>query len=314
MKNLVFLLFIPLISYTQETLNNQSVIDMIEIGFEEQVIIDKIELTNSDFDTSIDSLKSLKESGLSPSLLSAMIKASKKETQVIVIKEKKASPPKPNDTEFYWEDGRGDIVKVIFMLEVGRDFTIDESELARFTNMIMTQAKMELKAPSSFRPTFLLLRERVKTDKYLTKKDNTKFVIQLSSSGTNAYGGIVDGINIMGVNPNLIPLEKSEELIAQESTAKDYVCKKAYYDGESFKMSVKVSILKDFLLMTIDGYEYPRMPIDNKQFITDNHWKAVTNDYVIEYNGNETKYKTDGGILIFSGEGIEQVYPLIKSN
>ena len=77
-KKLILLLFIPLLSYSQETLNNQSVIDMIELGFEEQVIIDKIESTNSDFDTSVETLKTLKETGATSGIMSAMIKASKK--------------------------------------------------------------------------------------------------------------------------------------------------------------------------------------------------------------------------------------------
>ena len=317
-KLLLLLLFVPLMSIGQETLNNQSVIDMIEIGFEEQVIIDKIESTSSDFDTSIESLKSLKQSGVSSSLLSAMLKASKKETQVVVEKEKKASPPKPNDTEFYWEDGKGELVKVTFMLNIGRDFTIDESELAGFTNMIMIQAKMELKVPSSFRPNVLLVRKRAKSDNYYTKNNKTPYVMQLGSSGTNAYGGVVDGFNMLGINPTLIPIKKSEEDIVQEEMAKNYIFKKVYLDGKSVKMTGKVSIQKDNLLMTMNATESPRMSIKDREIISDNHWEVETDwggiKTIIEYNGNETKYKSDGGILIVSSMGYKQVFPLIKSN
>ena len=317
-KNLLFLLLFPLLSFGQETLNNQSVIDMIEIGFEEQVIIDKIESTSSDFDTSIESLKLLKQSGVSSSLLSAMLKASKKETPVVVEKEKKASPPKPNDADFYWEDGKGELVKVTFMLNIGRDFTIDESELAGFTNMIMIQAKMELKVPSSFRPNVLLVRKRAKSDNYYTKNNKTPYVMQLGSSGTNAYGGVVDGFNMLGINPTLIPIEKSEEDIVQEAMAKNFIFKKVYLDGKSVKMTGKVSIQKDNLLMTMDATESPRMSIKDREIISDNHWEVETDwggiKTIIEYNGNETKYKSDGGILIVSSMGYKQVFPLIKSN
>ncbi|MGB2418474.1 MAG: hypothetical protein ACPH9A_07675 [Flavobacteriaceae bacterium] len=50
-------------SFSQEILDNQSVIDMVELGFEEQVIIDKIESSETNFITTIDELKVLKEKG-----------------------------------------------------------------------------------------------------------------------------------------------------------------------------------------------------------------------------------------------------------
>ena len=64
-------------SFSQEVLDNQSVIDMVELGFDEQVIIDKIESTNSNFSTSIEKLKSLKLLGVTQNILSIMIKESK---------------------------------------------------------------------------------------------------------------------------------------------------------------------------------------------------------------------------------------------
>ena len=318
MKKLFLLFIIPLMTIGQETLNNQSVIDMIEIGFEEQVVIDKIESTSSDFDTSIESLKSLKQSGVSSSVLSAMLKASKKETPDVVEKEKKASPPKPNDTEFYWEDGKGELVKVTFRLAIGRNFTLDESELAGFTFSIMQYAKSTLKVPSSFRPNSLFVRKRVKTDKYLTKNDKTPYVIQLGSSGTNAYGGVVDGVNLLGINPTLIPIEKSKEQIEREANAQKFSYKKVYIDGESVKMTGKIFIEQYFLIMIQEGIESSPIPIKNKEIIGDNHWKVETElDGVkinMEYIGNETKYKTDGGFLKYISMGYEMGYPLIKSN
>ena len=305
-------------SYAQEVLSNQSVIDMFQLGFEEQVIIDKIESTNSDFDTSIETLKSLKESGLSPSLLSAMIKASKKDIQVTDEKEKKASPPKPNDTEFYWEDGKGELVKVTFMLNIGRDFTVDESELAGYTNRIMTEAKMELNVPSSFRPTTLLVRKRAKSDNYFTKNNDTPYVMQLGSSGTNAYGGVVEGFNMLGINPKLIPVERSQEELEQRSSAQKFSHKKVYVDGKSVKMNGEIFIEQNFLIMIQEGIESSPIPIKDKEIIGDNHWKVETETsgvkIILEYNGNETKYKTNGGFLKYIAMGYEMGYPLIKSN
>lgn len=319
MKIILFTLLLShLTFFGQEILNNQSVIDMIELGFEEQVVIDKIESTNTDFDTSIEALKSLKKSGVSPSLLSVLIKVSKKNPSVNLEKEKRALPPKPNDTEFYWEDGRGELVKVTFMLNIDRDLTIDESELAGFTNQIMYRAQMELKVPSSFRPNSLLVRRRMKTDKYLTSNDKTDYVMQLGRSGTNAYGGVVDGFTIIGISPKLIILEKSEEDIVNEASAKNFTFKKVYYDGNSVRLKGEVSIQKDRLFLTFNGNDWPLISIKDREIISDNHWKVESNSngfgVTLEYNENETKFKNDGGVLKIISMGSEQVIPLIKSN
>lgn len=305
-------------SFSQEILDNQSVIDMIEIGFEEQVIIDKIESTNTDFDTSIEALKSLKNSGVSASLLSAILKVSKKEPSINLEREKQALAPKAIDKEFYWEDGKGELVKVSFGLNIGGDYSIDESELAEFTNQIMTLAKMKLKVPSSFRPNSLLVRKRTKTDKYGTKNDKTEYVMQLGSSGTNGYGGVVDGYTIMGISPKLMILEKSEEDIVQELTAKKFTYKKVYIDGKSSRMKGEVSIQKDRLFITFNemGTDTGPISIKDREIISDNHWKAESKSggvkTEIEYNGNNKKYKSDGGTLTTKAMGYTMIYVLNK--
>ena len=321
MKNIQYLVLVLIFqnSYSQEILNNQSVIDMIEINFEEQVIIDKIESSNSSFDTSIESLKSLKQSGVTPNVLSTMLKASKKYSSVTMENKKKASPPKPNETEFYWEDGKGELVKVNFMLNIGRGLTIDEFELAGFIQNIMYEAQFNLKVPSSFRPTSLLVRKRDKFDKYVTKNDDTPYVMQLIRSGTNAYGGIIDGAEIIGINPNLITLEKSDDDIIQEASARNFIFKKVYISGKSTKMNGKISIQKDFLMMEFDGVAVQPIPIVDRETFGTNHWKfeivSMGMKGAYEYNGNETKYKNNGGVLTISAAGYdEQVIPLIKSD
>ena len=79
---LLFALIFSCHSFSQAILDNQSVIDMIEIGFEEQVIIDKIESSETNFVTTVDELKTLKEKGVMPNVLSSMIKASKQKTEI----------------------------------------------------------------------------------------------------------------------------------------------------------------------------------------------------------------------------------------
>lgn len=62
----------------QEILSNQSVIDMKELGFSDGIIIAKINSSDCIFDTSINSLKALKEEGLSNDVIVAIMKAAKK--------------------------------------------------------------------------------------------------------------------------------------------------------------------------------------------------------------------------------------------
>ena len=212
------------------------------------------------------------------------------------------------------ENGKGELVKVSFELDIGRDFTIDEAELARLTNMIMIGAQTELKYPLSFEPSILVIRKRLKTDKYLTTNDNTDYVIQLSRYGTNSYGGMVHGITIIGINLNLIAIEKSKEELYEESIASKFTFKKIFMDGESFKMNGEIMISKNYLFITIDSQELPRISIKDKKILGDNHWKSVIDNTVIEYKGGETKYKNEDGVLIVSTGWNEQIYLLIKSD
>lgn len=62
-KTLVLLLTLLMcleIHAQTETLTNQSILDMIELGFSEDIIVAKIQNSNNNFDTSIEALKRLK--------------------------------------------------------------------------------------------------------------------------------------------------------------------------------------------------------------------------------------------------------------
>ena len=65
MKKLLLLLAIIIssVSYSQEILTNKSVIELVELGFEESVIIAKIESSQTNFDTTIEKLRELKSKG-----------------------------------------------------------------------------------------------------------------------------------------------------------------------------------------------------------------------------------------------------------
>lgn len=83
MRNLTLTLILSLLfltGYSQvEKLTNQSVFDMIELGLDEDVIIVKIKSSLNEFNTEIESLKVLKDKGVSSGIIKAMLEASKKE-------------------------------------------------------------------------------------------------------------------------------------------------------------------------------------------------------------------------------------------
>lgn len=59
----LIILSTSLIKAQQEIVTNQSVIDMISMGFTEDIIITKINTSQCEFNTSIEELKSLRERG-----------------------------------------------------------------------------------------------------------------------------------------------------------------------------------------------------------------------------------------------------------
>lgn len=67
--------------YSQNEMNNQSIIDLIDLGFESEIIKAKINSTPGEYDTSLSELKILKEKGVKPDVLALMIEKSKKEVK-----------------------------------------------------------------------------------------------------------------------------------------------------------------------------------------------------------------------------------------
>jgi hypothetical protein len=67
---------VAVFAQTQETLNNQAVIEMIKSGFSEVVIIAKIKSSKNSFDTSTSALQDLKNSGATDAVMLAMLSPS----------------------------------------------------------------------------------------------------------------------------------------------------------------------------------------------------------------------------------------------
>ena len=75
----IILIFFPLIASAQdEVLTNQSITDMLELGFSNDVIVTKINTSKNNFDTSIQALKELKEKGVSNDIIVAMMQRNKR--------------------------------------------------------------------------------------------------------------------------------------------------------------------------------------------------------------------------------------------
>ena len=227
---------------------------------------------------------------------------------------KKQQAPKPTDTEFYWENGENELVKVQY---VNSNIIIDESELDGYTSMIMMSAKFKLKNQLSFRPSHLMLRERLNTDKFLTTDDKTEYVLQLSYYGSNGYGAMGEEFEIIGVNPTI---KNTDSSISDIGEAQEFTFKKVIMNGSKFKLKGEIHFYKDYFDMIISKTAFSaeskvRYSIKNKEIISDNHWKHIIKKGTsgeFEYNPNNNQYKNNGGTLSIKGSGYEQLYILNK--
>lgn len=73
-------IFLSSISYSQNSIDNQFVIDLFELGFEKEIIISKINSSSiKNFNTSVSELQKLKKLGIHTDILVCMINVSKEE-------------------------------------------------------------------------------------------------------------------------------------------------------------------------------------------------------------------------------------------
>lgn len=85
MKKSILLIGLFLLTFTtafaQETITNETIIQMKDLGFDEAMIMDKINSSNVKFDASISGLTQLKNSGISANILSLVMQKSKHNTK-----------------------------------------------------------------------------------------------------------------------------------------------------------------------------------------------------------------------------------------
>lgn len=77
----------PVQAQKTDTLTNSAIIEMIEFGFDESIVISKIRTGIAKFDTSIDSLKKLKSKGVSNAIIAEMIKSANNDQETNESKE-----------------------------------------------------------------------------------------------------------------------------------------------------------------------------------------------------------------------------------
>lgn len=78
---LIFCLSLASLGLAQETITNESVIQMVELGFDDFMIIDKINNSDVKFDASISALGKMKDSGVSSEVLSLIMAKSRQNTK-----------------------------------------------------------------------------------------------------------------------------------------------------------------------------------------------------------------------------------------
>ncbi|NOY47442.1 MAG: hypothetical protein GXO84_04455 [Chlorobi bacterium] len=69
------------VTYAQELITNESVIQMVELGFDDAVIIDKINSSDVKFDTTITELSKLKKANVSSEIISLIMRKSRHNTK-----------------------------------------------------------------------------------------------------------------------------------------------------------------------------------------------------------------------------------------
>jgi len=96
-------------AHAEDLLNNQGVVEMKQLGFSDELILEKIHSSSCQFDTSLDALKGLRAAGISDAVIGEMIRATKREPAAAKAVADPADPLSPHDPGVYWfkPEGQG---------------------------------------------------------------------------------------------------------------------------------------------------------------------------------------------------------------
>lgn len=94
----------------QETLTNLSVVQMVQLGLDNEIIISKIDASANDFDVTTPALIALKEDSVPSTVVSAMLTAANDPSKKVVDMNDFRSPHRPG---IYYYDDKGDLVELL---------------------------------------------------------------------------------------------------------------------------------------------------------------------------------------------------------
>ena len=308
MKKLI--IFFIIISFqqitSQEVLNNNSIIELIDLGFEDSVIIDKINNTEANFDTNIENLKILKEKGLSSDIMSAMM--NKPKEKKIDLKN-----PLTDGIEYYEYTTHSGEVKKAPLYRVSYFKDLSEWDLQSLLILPIQEAKMGLKSPTTFNLTAVTLTRN-------PKKINNLII---SYTGQNDYGATKSEFltkKFEYVNKNYIDEVK---LIDSDKDAEIYYFNKMVSNGSVSRMKGKViindesvDVIMYMAELDMDDFTY-NTPTPNREYVSKNNWissyelQGIKLSY--EFNKNDKKYKSDGGTLTMTSGLTKMIYILKTS-
>lgn len=246
MKRILHLLFLCFITLTlsaqTEKLTNQSIIDMKEMGFSDEIIVTKIKTSETNFDTSLRAMKQLKEKGIADSIIMEIMNSSNKV---------ETATETANSTDFktgIYVNKDGEPTKILPTVFSG---TKTNTLGAAFSYGI---ASAKIKSiMNNAQSTNIILEAQPAFWFYFAKQDNNSFNIGASNwwfasaSSPNEFALV-----------KLTVKKNKRELITGKMNA---------YSGSSLGVDDKYSI--PFDIEIIDDYTYkviPKEPLENGEY------------------------------------------------
>lgn len=98
------------LSHAQETLNNQTVLDLVRLGLSEQIILSKIKASNADYNMTTSQLLALKSAGASDAIIAAMLDADNDDSKRVFDMNDYHSPHRPG---IYYYDASNQLVELL---------------------------------------------------------------------------------------------------------------------------------------------------------------------------------------------------------
>ncbi len=107
---LTVLLTLTQLVSSQDHLTNQQLIQMVELGMGDAIILSQIENSNNDFDVSTPALLVMKQAGMSDAVLAKVIEAAKNTSRKVVDPDDPMAAHRPG---IYYKDAQGRMVELL---------------------------------------------------------------------------------------------------------------------------------------------------------------------------------------------------------